>query len=133
MNQIFGVPPAGVQQLLFVGRDLNFQLTTDQALTKVHDGGRYKVTQVVAAQKSGAFNTACAGGLYTAASKGGSALVAAGQSYANLTATNKIVDATVAAVNTTDAQSAAQLFVSLTTGNGAALTADVYVFGVILD
>lgn len=127
------VDASSMQQLLFVGRSLNMTLTTDQALSKMAAGTNYVVTKVVAVRKTGAFGTACAGGVYTATAKGGSALVAAGQSYANLTGAGKIVDATVAAVNGTDAQSAATLYLSLTTGNTGALTADVFVYGTIID
>lgn len=109
------------------------QLTTDQAFVKMFNGTIWVPNRIVAVHKTGAFNSACAGGIYTAATKGGSAIVAAGQSWANLTTAGKIVTATLAAVATTNYFSGADLFVSLTTGNGAALTADLFVFGHCLD
>lgn len=109
----------------------NMQLTTDQAFTKVTPCNTYAITKVVARWKSGGTTVACAGGIYTAASKTGSALVAAGQSWINLTASGKIVDATVAAVNGTDEQSATPIL-SLTTGSTGACTADLTIYGVIL-
>lgn len=126
-----GLANTSVQQLLFVGRALDFQSTADQALTKVFGGTNAIVTQVVAVRKSGGASIACAGGIYTAAAKGGSALVSAAQSWVTLAA-NVNVSATLAAIaGTTVAGSA--LYLSLTTGSTAAVTADVFVFGVIVD
>lgn len=121
------------QQLLFVLRNANMQSTADQLLTKLSVFDNWKATSIVAVRKTGAFSGACAGGVYTAAGKAGSPLVAAGQSYANLTGAGKIVDATLEAVNSTDAQTSPTVYLSLTTGNGAVLTADIYVYGVVLD
>lgn len=127
------VDPSMMEQLLFVGRSLNMAVTSDQALTKMVGGTNYMITKVVGVRKTGAFGTACLGGIYTATSKGGSALVAAAQTWANLTGAGKAVDATLAAVVGTDAQSATTLYLSLTTANTGALTADVFVFGVVID
>lgn len=109
--------------------------TGDNALTWLVAGtpAKYIIRRVLVVRLSGAFNTACLGGLYTASSKGGSALVAATQTYANLTGAGKCVDAGIAAVATTDVTTAAILYFALSTGNGAALTADVLVYGDILD
>jgi hypothetical protein len=121
------------QILLFALRNVNMAINTDQLLKKMAAFTTYKVTQVVVVRKTGAFSVACAGGVYTAAGKAGNALVAAGQSYANLTGAGKIVDATLAAVNSTDSQTSATVYLSLTTGNSAALTADIFVYGVVFD
>lgn len=120
------------QILLFALRSANMQLTTDQLIKKMAAFTTYKVTQVVAVRKTGAFSVACLGGIYPAPAKGGTPLVGAAQSYANLTGAGKIVDATLATVNSTDAQTG-QLYLSLSTGNSAALTADVFVYGVVFD
>jgi len=124
----------GVSQAapLFVLRAADMQLTTDQAFTKSGIFTRYVATKIVAQRASGGATVACAGGVYTAASKGGSALVAAGQSWINLTAAGKIVDATLAAVNGTDSQTATPIL-SLTTGSTGACTADLLIFGVVMD
>ena len=127
------LPQASQQQLLWLARGVDMTLTTDQALTKLFAGTNWIPTKVVVARKTGAFGTACAGGLYTAATKGGNAFVAAAQSYANLTGAGKMVDATLAAVAGTDVQTSGTAFLSLTTGNTGALTADVFVFGVVAD
>jgi len=126
------VAAAGTQQLLFIKRGANLQSTADQALTKQFSGTNYVITKVLAVTKSGGATVACAGGLYTAASKGGSALVAATQSWLGASAAGKAVDATLAAVVGTDVQSATPIF-SLTTGSTAAATADLFVFGLIVD
>jgi hypothetical protein len=127
------VSAANTQQLLFVGRGLDFQLTTDQALTKQFAGTNYVITKILAIRKTGGATVACAGGIYTAAAKGGSALVAATQSWIGLSGAGKITDATLGALLATDAQSASPLYLSLTTGSTAAVTGDVLVFGVVAD
>jgi hypothetical protein len=121
-----GLAASNVQQLLYKGSALNFQLTTDQPLTKVFGGSAYTVTGVYARQRSGAASVACAGGIYDAASKGGNAWVAAAQSWVTL-ASGVLVPATVAITATLGTTG---LILSLTTGSTAACTADVYVFGV---
>lgn len=118
--------------LLAYGTALDFQLDTDQALTMVGAPTLWIPTNIMARRVSGAYNTACLGGVYTAASKGGNAIVAAAQTYAGLTGAGKIQTCTVAAIAATDVQTSTTLFLSLSTGNGAALTADVYVFGMTL-
>lgn len=122
--------PANMQQCLFVGRSLDFQLITDQALTKLFTGTNYIITAVYAVRKTGGASVACLGGIYTATAKGGSALVAVGQSWVSL-AVNVQVPATLAI--TTAILSATPLYVSLSTGSTTAVTADVFVFGVIID
>jgi hypothetical protein len=120
------MPPASFQQLLFKGSALNFQLTTDQPLTKVYGGSAYTVSAIFARQRSGGASVVCAGGIYDAASKGGNAWVAAAQSWVTL-ASGVIVPGVVALTATLGVNN---LILSLTTGSTAACTADVYVFGV---
>lgn len=122
----------GVQQTLFIGRGLDFHIATDQALTKVFNGTNWQPTSIVAVRKSGAASVACAGGLYDAASKGGNAIVAAAQSWVTL-ASGIIVNATLAALTGTALLTSAAAYLSLTTGSTAAVTADVFIFGVCLD
>lgn len=124
------VPAPNGLQLLYVLRGANMTLATDQTFIKVGQFTNYVPTNVVAVWRLGAFGTACAGGIYTAAAKGGTAIVAAGQSYAALTAVGTAVNATIAATsnyfNVTP-------ILSLTTGNTGALTADFYIFGMAVD
>ena len=131
-RQAPSIPSSNQQQALFVLRAADMTLTTDQIFTKLFTGTNYKITDISAVRKSGAFGVTCAGGIYTAASKGGSALVAAAQSWAGLSGANKIAVATLAALVATDIQSATPIL-SLTTGNTGALTADIFVYGIILD
>ncbi len=113
----------------------NMNVTTDQAITVVdvadYPGAAYIVEFIVVTNASISLTTA-AGGFYTAASKGGSAIVAAGQVYSALTAATKFIKATLAGTALTDRLTGATLYLSLTTGQGAAATADVYVFGRLL-
>jgi hypothetical protein len=116
---------------LFVKYAADMTVTTDQSFVRVAGFTNWIPTYIVAIRASGAFGTACAGGIYTAAGGGGTAIVAAGQSWANLTGSGKIVIATLNA-GTTDAFTATPIL-TLTTGNTGALTANLYVFGLILD
>ena len=123
---------AGRLTLLFIKRLADMQLTTDQSFTKSFTGTRYEITSVVAHCKTGGATVACAGGIYTAAAKGGTPLVAAAQSWIGLSAANKLVTATLAAVVGTDSQTATPIL-SLTTGSTAPVTADIFIWGYILD
>src|SRR6185369_15597824 len=96
-----GTRPAAAlatMQPLFKLTGANMQLTTDQAFAKIGTFTNYVIQAVIAKQASGGTSVACAGGIYTAASKGGSALIAAAQSWVTLTGAGKIVNATLGAV-----------------------------------
>lgn len=116
-----------------IGADMN--VTTDQAITITDltdfPSDKYIVEYIVVTNASISLTTA-AGGVYTAASKGGSAIVAAAQAYSALTANTKFIKATLAGTALTDVLAGGTLYLSLTTGQGAAATADVYVFGRML-
>lgn len=127
-----GLPVAQTQQLLFVLRSGNYQSTADQAFTKLFAGTNYVITRVIAVQKTGAASVAATGGIYSAASKAGSALVAAAQSWLGLSGSGKMVDATLAALVATDVQSATPIL-SLTVGSTGAITADLFIFGLVVD
>ena len=127
--------------VLGVLRGANFAVTTDNIipiapLTAFNAGQlpaatKYLVTGFYATNCSAASNAAV-GGLYTAATKGGTAIVAAGQTYAGCTSVAlSLTTATLAAAATTSLYSGASLFFSLTTiGSG---TGDVYVLGIPLN
>lgn len=120
-------------QKLYILETANMAVDTDQPFTKVFSGTTYVITKIVGVRVSGAFNTACAGGIYNGTGKpAGGVLVAAAQSWANLTGAGKMVDCTLAALNGTDFQ-AATPYLSLTTANGAALVAKIHIFGFCLD
>lgn len=104
----------------------NFNATTDQAIAI--NSNRYIIERIMVCAPSISLTTA-AGGFYPAASKGGTAIVAAGQAYSALTGATKWLDCTLSATPGTDLYTATTLYLSLTTAQGAAATADVYVIG----
>lgn len=129
-RQIATVAPGNVIQVLFRGTNLDMTLTTDQALTKLFSGTNWATTAIFGVRKSGAFGVSCAGGIYTTTAKGGTAIVAAVQSWAALTGAGTSTQATIAAGGI---QTTAALYLSLTTGNTGALAADIFVCGHVLD
>lgn len=113
----------------------NMNITTDQAIplslppVSAGGSGRYYVQQIMVANPSISLTTA-AGGIYTAVSKGGVAVVAAGQAYSALTqglvnVAGSLLLLTIALP--TAFFTAPILYFSLTTAQGAAATADIYV------
>ncbi len=104
--------------------DMN--VTSDQEI-KI-GAARYVVRRIVVDNASISLTTA-AGGIYTGAAKSGTTVVGAAQAYVALTAASKFLDLTLDAGIATDVLTAATLYFSLTTGQGAAATADVRVFG----
>jgi hypothetical protein len=121
----YSIVPANNRQLLYVGRGFNFQLTSDQVLTKVYTGAAFAITDVYARQRTGGASVACAGGIYDGAAKTGNIWVAAAQSWVTLAASVNVV----ATVNLPSTLGTAGLILSLTTGSTAAVTGDLYVFG----
>ena len=132
MSHLSGINAPYVSQLLFKINAADMQSTADQIFTKIFSGTTYVITNVVARRASGGTSVACVGGIYTAASKGGTPLIAAIQSWVALTGAAKMVLATLAAVLGTDTQTATP-YLSLTTGSTAAATADIFIYGVVLD
>ena len=103
-------------------------IDTDQAIT-IANATKYIVRGVTVTNASINLTTA-AGGVYNAASKGGDAIVANSQVYTALTAATKFVDLTLAITDTV--QTASTLYLNLTTKQGSAATADVYIWADIL-
>ena len=128
----WGKRPFSNVPVLFVLRGANMAITTDQVMTKLFQGSAYVVTNIIAVWKSGAFNTACIGGCYSASAKGGDAILAATQTYNNLTGAGTVQTATLANLLQTKSETATPTF-ALTTANGAALTADILILGVCVD
>lgn len=127
-GSIGGLSSSSVSQALFTLTGANMTLTTDQTFTKLMSGTIFVPQLITAVWASGAFNTACAGGIYTAATKGGTAIVAAAQSYAALTGSGTSVNCAIAA----SGPFSVTPILSLTTGNTGALTANFTIWGVIL-
>lgn len=122
----------GAPQLLFTLAGVNMAVAdVDNTFTKLFGGTTYVITSVIAQRASGGTSVACAGGIYTAAAKGGTPLIATVQSWVALTGAGKIVVATNAAVLATDSQTATPIL-NLTTGSTAAATANLFIYGVVL-
>lgn len=107
----------------------NMNIATDQAIAI--GASSYAIKEIIVCNASTNLTTAV-GGVYTAASKGGSAVVANTQVYTALTGATKYVGLTLAALVGTDLRTDATLYLSLTLAQGGAATADVYVFGLRL-
>lgn len=126
VNSLTGSLPTNL-----IGRLLsaNFNSTADQAIEMFNAlEQRFRVTKITVENTSvNGMNTAV-GGIYPAASKGGTALVANTQVYTGLTNANTALDLTLATPNAIQPGNTT-LYFSLTTPQGAAATADIYVFG----
>jgi len=106
----------------------NMNSTSDQAIPI--NSSSYIVRRITVANVSTSL-TLAAGGVYTSTSKGGTAIVAAAQVYSALTGATKFLDLTLAV--TSDKQTAGTLYLSLTTAQGGAATADLSIYGDRLD
>jgi hypothetical protein len=111
----------------------NMNSTGDQQIVIFSAPAKYIIRRIVATNASISLSTA-AGGIYPAVSKGGTAIVANSQVYSGLTASGKFVDLTVASGYTSggDVLTVKSIYLSLTTPQGAAATADIYVYGDIV-
>lgn len=123
---------------LFILRSADMTLTTDQTFKPCGAFTSYLIDNIVAKRVSGVFTTACAGGIYTAAGKTGDVLVRATTSYLYLNGANTMVLPTLNTVNADAAGRptfvySATPILALTTGNGAALVADFFIWGKVLD
>lgn len=113
----------------------NFNSTADQAIPVSVPSATYIVDNITVSNPSISLDTA-QGGFYSAASKGGVAIVANSQAYSTLTTntadtTGNAMAATIATAGSTTAfgkATARTIYLSLTTAQGAAATADVRLF-----
>jgi len=106
----------------------NMNVTTDQAIAI--SAAKYRITRITVTNASASL-TLAAGGVYPAAAKGGTAIVAAGQLYTALTVALLALDLTLAVASTVYS-AVPSIFFSLTTAQGAAATADIYIYGDVL-
>lgn len=116
--------------LLFYKRGCDLNVTTDNILVKQFDCATFIIDNIRACNASISLTTAV-GGIYTAASKGGIAVVANTQGYSALTGPTLGVALTLAPAGL-DELTADALYLNLTTPQGAPATADVFVFGMPL-
>jgi hypothetical protein len=121
--------PTG-SKMLGVLRGANFNSTGDQpiAINLPSGTSKYALSKFIVTNVSTSL-TLAAGGFYTAAAKGGTAVVAAAQVYSALTGAAKVLNPTIAV---TDTRTETTLYLSLTTAQGGAATADIYIIGDVL-
>jgi hypothetical protein len=125
-----GFAPARIECGELLGANMNS--TADQAIPISFPSAKYVITEIDITNPSVSLTTA-AGGFYSAASKGGVAIVSSGQAYSTLTTnaantTGNEMTATLATAGNTTAFNLSQIYLSLTTAQGAAATADVRVY-----
>lgn len=130
-SQVISPPAANLTQTLFILRNADMTLTSDQAFTKFFQGTNYVVTGITAVRKSGAFGVACVGGIYTGSAKAGDVILSAAQAYVGLTGVGTVTMAPVA--NLISKSETATPNLSLTSGNTGALSADFFITGVVVD
>jgi hypothetical protein len=114
-------------KLLGQQRAANFNSTADQRIP-ISQTAAFQITAITVTNCSVSMTTA-AGGFYPAASKAGTAIVAAGQGYAAATSASAIVSPTIAATPLATRYTITDVYLSLTTPQGAPATCDVYVLG----
>lgn len=134
-----GVLPTGAR-VLASGRGYSFNTTNDQPITLPQRISAFQLTSILVTNASISLTTA-QGGFYPRAAKAGTAIVAAGQAYSALTGNTVILNPTLAGSAGTTRFSSANLnsiagllaiWFSLTTAQGAAATADIYLVGIDL-
>lgn len=108
----------------------NMNSTSDQLIPM--DCNRYIIRRITAMNASTSL-TLAVGGIYTATSKGGSAVVAATQVWSTLTGSTKFLDMTLASITTTDWRTEPALYLSLTTSQGGSATVDLYIYADCVD
>jgi hypothetical protein len=113
--------------LLFYGKGFNFNSTADQELNQTAWTGKFRPSLITVTNASISLTTA-AGGFYTGPNKTGTMLVASGQSYSSLSAALLALDCALAGPATVLA-SGTPIYLSLTTAQGTAASADIYVYG----
>lgn len=116
--------------VMAVLKGANMNTTADQPIPVNLKGATKYIIEKIVVTNANTTLTLAAGGIYTAAAKGGTAIVTAAQAYSALTASTKVLALTLAAL--TDVLTANTIYFALTTAQGGAATADVYVFGRVL-
>jgi hypothetical protein len=125
-----GCDLVGIAGNTMIGRLLgaNMNATTDQPIP-LFVSNSFRITKITVKNASTSLTTAV-GGFYPAASKGGTAIVLNNQAYSGLTTGALALDLTIDTVPAATVYAATQgLWLALTTAQGAAATADIFVFG----
>ena len=135
-----GAAPAA-QRVLASLRGANFNTTSDQPIAIPQRVTAFQLTGIIVTNSNVLPNLSAQGGFYPLAAKAGSPIVAAAQTYIALTSPSSLLSATLTAFANTTRFSSANLgtigglmniWFSLTTAQGAAAAADVYILGVDL-
>lgn len=116
-------------RVLFSLVGANMNSTADQQFTKLGTFTNWNAFTIVAVNPSTNLTTAV-GGIYTAASKGGDAMIANTQVYTSLT--SSVGRQPLTFVNTLCGVRTETPYLSLTTPQGSAATADFYIYGLAL-
>lgn len=116
------------------GADMND--TNDQPIPLPSRTTAFMLTRILVTNSAVSL-TGAVGGFYPQASKAGTALVASSQVYSSLTSATKLLSCTLEAAVATTRYSVANLtdwtiYFSLTTAQGIAATADIYICGIDL-
>jgi hypothetical protein len=107
----------------------NMQISTDQPFVGMTIPGAYRITGVAVTNCS-ASPSGAVGGIYTAVSKGGTAIVAASQTYTALASATAVQDLTVVAGVLPVREVFTAFWFSLTTPLGSASLCDIYIDGI---
>ncbi len=124
---------SGPGQVTLIGGIIgaNFNSTADQAIPILPQVSKYRITEIDVTGCSTSL-TLAAGGFYSAASKGGTAIVAAAQVYSGLTGSTLVLNPTISATGGGTAWTLATIYFALTTAQGGAATCNIAIYGVDL-
>ncbi len=124
------IPGNGSAVLLARLLAAGFNSVLDQPFEMLIDpASRYRIREITAANPAGPVDVAV-GGIYTAANKGGTAIVAGTQEYGALLSPDTALDLMLVPTPANTVWGAGtRLYFSLGTPQGAAVTADLYVYG----
>lgn len=130
----FALPAAAAPgQVALIGTLIgaNFNTTADQAIAINPAVTKFRVSEIDVTGCSTSL-TLAAGGFYSAASKGGTAIVAAAQVYSALTGSTLVANPTVSATGGGTAWTLSTIYFALTTAQGGAATCNIAIYGVDL-
>lgn len=119
------------QQILFEARNVDMTVLGDTVMIKVFSGSLYRCISGVALRKTGAFNTTCNASIGNAAA-GAATLYVNSVNLTSLTGANSIQALTIVN-NTVLSYTTVPVYLDVLATNGAALTADFFVYGFVLD
>lgn len=112
--------------LLAVVRSVDMNTTSDQPIAV--RATTYIIRSIIFTNASIPLTTA-QGGVYTGASKTGTPIVQSTQTYSALSSPSKFIEASLDPVVATDVLTSGLVYLSLSTPQGSAATADVYIYG----